>query len=198
MGKETTHQSHLAILKKSIDEYRDHFVITDDNSRALYMNPAAEEHTGFSAEETIGKKPSELWGGHMPKSYYEEMWQTLSEKKLPFVGQVENKRKDGTPYMQELHISPILNSNNKVEFFIGIEPKIHNVKKFELFMSKLSNSIDEDAEFSSPIYALGWITTWLNVYTVIGEQAQEEIVQAYPKQASGADLIRDFLKFIEA
>ncbi|MDA1337491.1 MAG: PAS domain-containing protein [bacterium] len=53
----------LQELKRQLEAYQDHLVITDIDSVILYANPAAQKHTGFLREEMIGKKPSQLWGG---------------------------------------------------------------------------------------------------------------------------------------
>lgn len=56
----------------------DPVVVTDPKGRVLYANHAVSTHTGFSEEECLGKKPGELWGGHMPKEFYQKMWHTIA------------------------------------------------------------------------------------------------------------------------
>src|SRR3989304_2718509 len=62
--------------------------------------------TGFSAEEILGRNPGDMWGGNMPREFYEKMWDTIKNKKQPFAGEVLNKRKDGVETWQEIRILP--------------------------------------------------------------------------------------------
>src|SRR3989338_7793900 len=91
-------------FEKGLDVLDDHVVITDENANILYANKAMERNTGFPVEEVLEKNPADLWGGQMPDEFYEKMWQTIKTEKKPFVGEVQNKKKDGTFYWQELHI----------------------------------------------------------------------------------------------
>lgn len=102
----------------------DSIVITDTDSNILYANKAAQEKSGFSQEEMLGKNPGDLWGGHMPKEVYEEMYHTLKDLKQSWHGQVKNRRKDGTEYWQWLRVNPILDSGNECMYFVAIEPDI--------------------------------------------------------------------------
>src|SRR3990167_7107961 len=138
----------LATLKRKIkfladvfDMLPEHIIITDENANVIYANKAAEEQTGRSATEIIGKTPGDLWGGQMPKEFYEKMWHTIKIEKKPFVGDVKNKRSDGTKYWQELNVFPVLDKKGNIEIFIGVEPKItikasdyNVVKKINGFM----------------------------------------------------------------
>lgn len=124
-------KKEIAALAEAFDLIDDHVVITDRDGRVIYANYAVQRNTGYRPDEVIGKKPGELWGGNMPKSFYENMWSTISDKKRPFVGEVKNKKKDGTEYWQEVRIFPILDKYSDVKFFIGIEPNIEARKTAE-------------------------------------------------------------------
>ena len=86
----------LLPLKEGFDLLNEHVVIADENANILYANRAVEKNTGFPLNEVIGKNPADLWGGNMPKEFYEKMWHTIKEEKKPFVGEVQNKRKHKT------------------------------------------------------------------------------------------------------
>ena len=120
-------------LQKGFDELQEHVVITDTHGTIVYANKAVEQTTGYPLSEVIGKNPGQLWGGKMPKEFYENMWHVLKDEKQPFVGEVKNVRKDGTEYWQELHVTPVLNEKGDVQYYIGIEPVITERKKKEQF-----------------------------------------------------------------
>lgn len=117
-------EEELGSLPKTFDLLDDHVVITDPDGIVIYVNKAAEYNTGFTKDELIGKNPGKAWGGNMPKSFYEQMWKTIKIDKKPFIGEVKNKKKDGTEYWQELRVFPVLDENGEIKVFIGIEPNI--------------------------------------------------------------------------
>lgn len=96
-------------------------IITDSLGVILYINKAAEKATGYSLAEAIGKKPSDLWGGHMPKTFYEEMWKILKKSKRQYQEIFTNRRKTGELYEARFCISPIVDINKKVIFYVAIE-----------------------------------------------------------------------------
>lgn len=97
-------------------------IITAPDSSVLYATNNIQEKTGFAPSEVIGKKPKQLWGGTMDKSFYKDMWQTIGQQKKPFIGSVKNHKKDGSTYTDLLHIAPILDTAGNIKFFIEINP----------------------------------------------------------------------------
>ena len=112
-------------LNSIFEKMNDQVVITDQQGIILYTNDAIESVTGYSQKEVIGKTPS-LWGGQMPKLFYEKMWDTIKNKKESITVRLKNKRKDGTLYNAELRISPVFNAEGEPQFYIGIETVINS------------------------------------------------------------------------
>lgn len=181
----------ISPLKKAFDLLKDHTIITDSDGRILYANEAAERHTGYSAEEMIGRTPGELWGGHDEKDFYAGMWRTIKVEKKPFVGEMHNKRKDGSWYWQELHISPILDRAGDVKFFIGIEPNITDRKEKETFREEFISVLGH--QLRTPAAVIRWtLESLLNT----GRLEQEEyrsLKSTYGESLFMIDLIDDLL-----
>ncbi len=108
-------------LNRVFESMIEQVVITNLEGRILFINSAVEKVTGYSMHEAVGKKPSELWGGHMPKDFYVDMWAEMLEKKGPIKLKITNKNKAGELYDVELLVSPILDTTGEILFFIGIE-----------------------------------------------------------------------------
>lgn len=178
-------------LKAGFDLLGDHVVITDENANILYANKAVERNTGFSANEVIGKNPGDLWGGEMPKEFYEKMWHTIKEEKKPFVGEVKNVRKDGTEYWQELHISPIFDERNEVQFFIGIEPNITERKEREKFREEFVSMLGH--QLRNPLTTIQWIVEYLLKYSGITEEDKEKLETIYQEEKNLSKFITDLL-----
>ncbi|MDE2001112.1 MAG: PAS domain S-box protein [Patescibacteria group bacterium] len=117
---------------RSFDLIGDHVVVTDPEGAIVYANESVVRGTGFTLEEILGSNPGKVWGGHMPKEFYQRMWHTIKDEKDSFVGEVHNIKKDGTEYWQELRIYPVLDAQRNVVFYIGLEPDITARKQEEL------------------------------------------------------------------
>lgn len=98
----------------------EHVAVTDPDGLILFMNKALEEESGFSAGESIGKRPSDLWGGNMSPEFYAEMWRVLRQEKRPFRSVVHNTKKTGEGYSLEILISPIVNHAGEILFYVCI------------------------------------------------------------------------------
>ncbi len=96
-------------------------VITDRAGVAVYANEGAHRRTGYAVAETIGKKPGQLWGGHMSPSFYASLWEDLLAGR-PVVTNIENKRKDGQRYQERLNIAPLYGPEGKAELFVAARP----------------------------------------------------------------------------
>jgi two-component system, LuxR family, sensor kinase FixL len=140
-------QDEISELIAGFDLLADHVVITDPNANIIYANRAVQKHTGYSIEEIMGKNPGDLWGGLMPKEFYEKMWEKIKRFKIPFVGEVENRNKDGDKYWQELRIYPILDDAGDVRFFIGMEPDITLRKAFEMHKDQYVEELERLNKF---------------------------------------------------
>jgi PAS domain S-box-containing protein len=121
----------IAPFSRAFDLLREHVVITDSDAHVRYANAAAEQATGFSLHDMLGKNPADLWGGHMSKDFYARMWQRIKHERLPFAGDVRNVRKDGEESWQELRISPVVDTRGKILFFVAVESVVTERKKRE-------------------------------------------------------------------
>lgn len=178
-------------LKAGFDALSDHVIVTDENGLILYANKAAERETGFPVEEMIGKSPAELWGSSMPKEFYDAMWHRLKDLKMPFVGEVENRRKDGAQYWQELHVTPVLGKEGDIRFFIAIEPDITDRKKKEQFRDEFLALVGH--QLNRPIAAINWTLALLAERGGLSEQERKMIEEAYQKGKGMGELVADLL-----
>ncbi len=108
-------------LNRVFEKMIEQVIITDNNGLILFINKAVEIATGYTMHEAIGKKPSQLWGGHMSKEFYADMWAEMVKNKKPIKLKMTNVSKNGETYEVELLISPILDTSGETMFFVGIE-----------------------------------------------------------------------------
>ena len=115
-----------AILKRhKVAEALEHslgmFVVTDASGIAVYANEGAQRRTGYSVAEIIGKKPGRLWGGHMSRAFYDDLWRDIHNRK-PVIATIENEHKNGRRYTERVHIAPLMGSEKQPRFFLAAEP----------------------------------------------------------------------------
>ncbi len=104
--------------------------IADLQGKMVYINPAFIEASGYSKEELIGKNPNIFSSGKHSKKFWSKMWNTISNGKV-WVGEVENKRKNGEAFYTQLLISPILDNDGKVTGYFGIHRDLSEKKLLE-------------------------------------------------------------------
>lgn len=110
------------VLNQALNTSLGTFFISDPGGMALYANTAIERRTGYAIGEIIGKTPGKLWGGQMPRSFYNTLWATIEGGHEPFVATVTNVRKDKTRYQELLAIAPIVKKGKTApEYFIALQ-----------------------------------------------------------------------------
>ncbi|MCK5674923.1 MAG: PAS domain S-box protein, partial [Spirochaetales bacterium] len=122
-------------------------VFTDLEGRVLFANDAFEKVTGYSSEEVLGNKSAVLNSGFHSNSFYDELWDTIKNGNV-WSGEFYNKRKDGTFFWEKATISPVLNNEGKLRFFIAVKEDITEKKDIEAEL-KLQTQNAENARISA-------------------------------------------------
>jgi len=127
--------------------------ITDPAANILYANRNFERVTGYSCQEVIGKNESILSNKTTPRIIYETIWGRIKQKK-PWSGTLVNRRKDGTRYLAELTISPVLNSKGQTTHYLGIHRDVTDVNSLSKQVNYQKKLIESVVDASPVITAL--------------------------------------------
>jgi PAS domain S-box-containing protein len=122
---ENEQNSQLHILKQYRDAV-DHAMIvskTDKRGIITYINDNFSKISGYSREELIGKNHNIVRHPDMPKEAFRNMWKTILSKK-PWHGIIKNLKKDGTYYIVDAIIYPILDTTGEITEFIALRKDI--------------------------------------------------------------------------
>lgn len=189
-------QAQAQELKKfqlAVTEANDHIIITDAEGLVLYTNPSVQRITGYTIEETIGTKAGSLWGNQMPKEYYEEMWDTIKNKKEIFKGEITNIRKDGGPYFAEISISPILDDTKDVIFFVSIQRDITKAKEVDRMKTEFISLASH--QLRAPLAAIRWNLETLRdgIAGEMNPNQKEFTMEAYDSTTRMVDLVNGLL-----
>ena len=104
--------------------------ITDKDGTLIYVNQAFVNASGYTKEELLGKNPRIFGSGKNSKKFWNNMWKTIESGKV-WVGEIENKKKNGEPFYTQLLISPILDNDGIVSGYFGIHRDLSEKKLLE-------------------------------------------------------------------
>jgi len=132
-------QKEQSRLVAAIENASETIVITNTVPEIVYVNPAFERTTGYSAKEAIGKNPSLLNSGFHDKEFFNEMWRTIQSGKV-WKGRFKNKNKSGNIYTEDGTISPVKDGEGNIINYVAIKRDITQELEMErqiLQMSKM-------------------------------------------------------------
>lgn len=104
--------------------------ITDARANILYTNPAFQQVTGYSQDEIVGKNESILSYKVTPKIVYETLWAQLQRQRA-WNGLLVNRRRDGSRYLADLTITPVLDGDGATTHFLGMHRDVTEVHRLE-------------------------------------------------------------------
>ena len=105
-------------------------MITAPDGTIEWVNPAFEALSGYSSSEAVGKNPRILKSGEHDDAYYQELWATINEGRV-WSGELTNRRKDGTHYVEEATITPLCDAHGKITHYIAVKQDVTLRKKTE-------------------------------------------------------------------
>jgi len=119
-------QSVLQMRDRAIAAASNGIVITDPrlaDNPIIFCNPAFETITGYSQQETLGHSCRFLQGPQTDPATVEQIRSAVREQRECQVV-IKNYRKDGTPFWNQLNVSPVRDASGKVVNFIGVQADI--------------------------------------------------------------------------
>ncbi|SDX67244.1 nitrogen fixation negative regulator NifL [Allochromatium warmingii] len=103
--------------------------ITDAQATILYVNQAFEALTGYRRDAVLGHNQSLLSNNATPKSVYEQLWRTILARQT-WSGTLVNRTQAGGDYLAELTITPVLDRDGALKYFLGMHRDV--TKEHEL------------------------------------------------------------------
>ncbi len=107
-----------SLVKRIIENFDRGLMLTDLEQRILYVNPRFTEITGYSFDEAVGQSPRLLNSGRHGIEYYRGMWEALRDAGQ-WSGEVWNRRKDGSLYLEWLDIRTIRDNEGRATNYLA-------------------------------------------------------------------------------
>jgi len=104
--------------------------VADVAGRITSVNDRFCEVSGYSRDELIGQNHRLLKSGLHPVSFYEEIWQTISNGKV-WRGTICNRKKNGDEYWVESTIIPFLDNRGKPYKYVSARTDVTQLRTSE-------------------------------------------------------------------
>jgi diguanylate cyclase (GGDEF)-like protein/PAS domain S-box-containing protein len=142
-------EEQLKLQSAALEAAANAIVITNVDGTIVWVNRAFTVMTGYSEKEVLGKNPRLLKSEEQPESYYATLWSTISSGAV-WKGEIVNRRKDGTTYIEEMTITPVTRnvSDSANKYFVAITQDITERKRSEEMLQNSENkyrALFEDA-----------------------------------------------------
>jgi len=97
---------------------------TDKDGNITYANQMFCDISGYSIEELIHRPHNIIRHQDTEKTVFEDMWRVIKKEKKVWRGIIQNRKKDGTKYIVQTYIMPMLNQDNEIIEFIALRNDI--------------------------------------------------------------------------
>jgi PAS domain S-box-containing protein len=121
------------LLDRAVAASSNGIIITDPtlpDNPIVYVNSAFEKTTGYAAEEALGRNCRFLQGSERDQPVLEELRGAIREERECRVV-LRNYRKDGAPFWNELHVSPVRDDRGSLTHFVGVQNDVTERKRAE-------------------------------------------------------------------
>jgi PAS domain S-box-containing protein len=153
----------------AIDNLRSGVLATDPSqpdNPIVFSNPAFTEMTGYEYEEIVGRNCRFLQGPDTDKTVVSEIRETIAARRN-FHGVLRNYRKDGTPFWNELTISPVCDDTGKLISFVGLQTDVTERLNLESLRENLTHMIVHDLR--------GPLTTTMGFLEVLEQRLENKL-----------------------
>lgn len=116
-------EEQLRIQATALRSAANAIVITDSDGYILWVNDAFTLLTGYTSAEAVGRSTQLLRSGRHSQPFYEHLWNTIRSGGI-WKGEIINRRKDGTEYVEYQIITPVRDEQNQISHFIAVKQDI--------------------------------------------------------------------------
>jgi PAS domain S-box-containing protein len=128
MTKKLAYEQKMKTLNEAIEQGPAAIIVTDEDLNIEFVNAKFTSQMQYLLEDVQGKKPRICNPGHLPQKVFEQMQKTLQSGEI-WQGVSLNRKKDETPFWENVVIAPILNPEKKIVNFVLILEDITERKK---------------------------------------------------------------------
>jgi PAS domain S-box-containing protein len=155
-------------------------IITDKHRQIEWANEAFEKLTGYTAHDVTGKNLDDFLKGTETDPYTVERISKRLERAESVSEEILYYTKSGEKFWVNLKISPVMNSEGKVERYISIQSDITRQKEYELNITAIARELSSLIENANAVIfgvdRHGYINEWNQVCAQLTGFAKNEIL----------------------
>jgi PAS domain S-box-containing protein len=127
-------EQQLRRVTRAVEQCHITIMITNREGMIEYVNPAFTLSSGYRPEEVLGKSIEILRPEECDEELYRNIMHTLETKGL-WRGEVENRRKDGSPYWMFAAISSVKDEDGgKVTHYVAVKQDVTKRKMAAMYL----------------------------------------------------------------
>ena len=191
-------RAQVDIQEKILNNVANCVLISAPDGTIRWANPAVCELTGYAKEKLIGSNTSILKSEKHDKQFYHNIQKQVMSGKI-WHGEINNRKKDGTVYVEDVTFTPIQDEQGTIEYLITVGMDVSAKKDLErkLSQARKLESVGQLAagiahEINSPAQFVGSNIDFLkdankDVFKLIGSY-QELLNKARRDSLSNSDI----------
>ncbi len=152
----------------------------------VYVSPGFERITGYASEEVVGRNCRFLQGKDTDRAAADRVRDAVRLEQSCTV-ELLNYRKDGTTFWNELSISPVRDTANRLTHFVGVQADVTNRRKLE-DQFRQAQKMDAFGQLAG-----GVAHDFNNLLTVINGYS-DLLLQSLPKSDPSRSLVAEIHK----
>ena len=133
-------ERQLRIRTTAMEAAANGIIITNPDGCIQWTNPALNQITGYAGRELVDQNMRIFNSGVHDPNYYHQMWSTILSGQV-WRGEVTNRRKDGSLYIEEQTITPVRDENDQIQHFIAIKQDITERKRAEAELAERNTEL---------------------------------------------------------
>ena len=135
-------EAELALRDAAMKAAANSIVIIDRAGLVRWSNPAFAVLTGYDPQELKDRHISILKSGRHDRAFYDDLWSRILSGQV-WKGEICNRRKDGTEYLEAQVITPVCGPDGAVTHFISIRQDVTAKKATETRIKILSQAVEQ-------------------------------------------------------
>ena len=188
-------------LVTAVEQSDDTIIISNLDASIAYANPAFERTSGYAVADVIGQNPRLLNSGVQDAAFYRGLWATLSTGNT-WRGELHNRRKDGSIYIEATTITPVRGPNGDVTNYVAVQRDVtsHRELEAQLRQSQRLEAVGQLAggiahDFNNLLAVIRGYSELLAASLPTASPERDDAEQVIAAAERGAALTRQLLTF---
>jgi len=153
ISEETQTRTRMKLIESAIEETDQGIHIMDavphpQGPLIQYVNAGFSRITGYTAEDAVGQRAANMYGPHVDPHKLLQIQQAMASGESITL-EMNHRRKDGSPYVAELHLSPVHTDGDHVSHYIGLVSDIDLRKQAEAALRDARDQALENSRLKS-------------------------------------------------